>query len=136
MTTKERQLASVLSISFPTRALPDRLDETNECGRLLAQQKANIKGKAPGASLLGRIARPTNNSPSHPAAKTKPQSVRLSSGTDKVGRAKGKANGNGSRMEVDQEVKGGAKGKERPKVKTEAELNEEMRLWERERRFA
>jgi len=103
---------------------------------LLAQQKANLK-KAPGNQLLSRL----NPSPhSHPAAKTRPKQPRLSSGTDKVGRAKIMAGKDA--MEVDKvtkvvgtKVNEKEKEKEKGKPKTQAELDEEMRVWDRARRF-
>lgn len=78
------------------------------CGSLLAQQKANLNGGGrPGAALLSRIAKP-NAKPS-PAAK--------------VNRAK-------QAIAVER-----APAASKPKAKTQAELDEEMRLYTRQSRF-
>jgi len=82
---------------------------------------------------------------------SRPKQARLSSGTDKVGRAKGRPGVGRDAMDVDHNVVGGQKGgagagvgKEgaakqgRPGQavgKTQVELDEEMRVWERARRF-
>ncbi|WWD19755.1 hypothetical protein CI109_104219 [Kwoniella shandongensis] len=95
---------------------------------LLEKQKANLsKNGKSGAALLSRL----QGAPGTHAAKTKPKPKQLASGAAKVGRAK--ANTNKNAMEVDKPVQ--AK-KEKPKPKTQADLDEEMRAYERARRFA
>lgn len=110
----------------------------NACS-LLAQQKANLKLSAsqPGKSLLNRLNKPSN---AGKAASPNPNANNSrSKGTpvqDKVARAKAKANSS-NKMEVDEPSR---KSKERsvPKVapKTQADLDEEMRAYDRQRRFA
>jgi hypothetical protein len=97
--------------------------------RLIAQQKANMKlsQSQPGKALLGRMNRPTS-SPA-PLQKGKGKGTPSS---DKMARAKAQANSS-MKMEVDQPLK---KGKEKPVPKTQAQLDEEMRLYERGRKFA
>ncbi|WVW86302.1 hypothetical protein I302_108344 [Kwoniella bestiolae CBS 10118] len=99
---------------------------------LLEKQKANLaKSGASGSALLSRL----QGSPSgHASAKTKGKAAKLSTGNAKVGRAKVKAAGKDA-MDVDKPVNKAAK-KEKPKPKTQAELDEEMRAYERARRFA
>lgn len=90
-------------------------------GRLLAQQKANLKqSSASGKSLLNRLARPSK--PSTPPQKN-------IGGVDKVQRAKARAAS--SQMDVDRPI-----AKEKFRAKTQEELDEEMRAYERQRRFA
>jgi len=73
-----------------------------------------------------------------PPAQAKAKGARVaSSGTQKVNRAKTNANKNG--MDVDEPVNAPTRAKEvkeKPKAKTQAELDAEMLLWERQRRFA
>ncbi|OCF37998.1 hypothetical protein I317_03959 [Kwoniella heveanensis CBS 569] len=97
---------------------------------LLERQKANLakKGSA-GNALLSRL----QSSPAGHASKTKGKTQRLSTGTAKVGRAKANASKDG--MDIDKPVVSQPK-KEKPKQKTQAELDEEMRAYERARRFA
>ncbi|KAK8853324.1 hypothetical protein IAR55_004028 [Kwoniella newhampshirensis] len=95
---------------------------------LLEKQKANLsKSGRSGAALLSRL----QATPGAANAKTKPKPKRLSTGNAKIGRAK--VNTNKNAMDVDKPVQ--AK-KEKPKPKTQAELDEEMRAYERARRFA
>ena len=100
--------------------LSHRIDVDNS---LLAQQKANLKLSAsqPGKSLLNRLARP--NKPSTPLNKSV-------AGGDKVNRAKARAV-SGQKMDVDRPAP-----KEKFKAKTQEELDEEMRAYEMQRRFA
>jgi len=79
--------------------------------------------------LLGRMNRPTS-SPA-PLSKGKGKGTPSS---DKVARAKAQAN-NSTKMEVDQPMLA-KKGKDKPVQKTQAQLDEEMRLYERGRKFA
>ncbi|WVF72873.1 hypothetical protein IAT40_007691 [Kwoniella sp. CBS 6097] len=97
---------------------------------LLERQKANLakKGSA-GNALLSRL----QSSPAGHASKAKGKTQRLSTGTAKVGRAK--ANASKDAMDIDKPVVSQPK-KEKPKAKTQAELDEEMRAYERARRFA
>jgi hypothetical protein len=99
--------------------------------RLLAQQKANLKLSAsqPGKSLLNRLNKPANK-PASTGKGTPPNSKAKAPTSDKVARAKAKQNSS-NKMEVDQPVR-----KEKPAPKTQAELDEEMRAYERQRRFA
>ncbi|WVR07549.1 hypothetical protein IAU60_004591 [Kwoniella sp. DSM 27419] len=98
---------------------------------LLDKQKANLAKAGPGANLFSRIATPPH------AAKSKPKTPRLSSGTAKVGRAKAKAVGKNA-MDVDKPAAGKAPRQQQEKAqpKTQAQLDEEMRAYERARRFA
>ncbi|OCF61427.1 hypothetical protein L486_01075 [Kwoniella mangroviensis CBS 10435] len=100
---------------------------------LLEKQKANLaKSGASGAALLSRL----QGSPKgHASAKTKGKATKLSTGNAKVGRAKAKAAGKDA-MDVDKPVPVANAKKEKPKQKTQAELDEEMRAYERARRFA
>ncbi|KAK6909273.1 hypothetical protein I203_103290 [Kwoniella mangroviensis CBS 8507] len=100
---------------------------------LLEKQKANLaKSGASGAALLSRL----QGSPKgHASAKTKGKATKLSTGNAKVGRAKAKAAGKDA-MDVDKPVPVANAKKEKPKQKTRAELDEEMRAYERARRFA
>ncbi|WWD03790.1 hypothetical protein V865_001846 [Kwoniella europaea PYCC6329] len=100
---------------------------------LLEKQKANLaKSGASGAALLSRL----QGSPKgHASAKTKGKATKLSTGTAKVGRAKAKAAGKDA-MDVDKPVAVAKAKKEKPKPKSQAELDEEMRAYERARRFA
>ncbi|RXK40390.1 hypothetical protein M231_02373 [Tremella mesenterica] len=93
---------------------------------LIATQRANLRH--PGNTLLSRLDHPT------PYSKNK-KPVPIATATKaKVIRAKTVANG---KMDVDQPLKSAAPyGKERGRPKTQVELDEEMRLYERERRFA
>jgi hypothetical protein len=93
--------------------------------RLLAAQRAGQKH--PGASLLSRLAKPAK-----PSAVVK----RSVSGNDKIARAKKSMamDVNGSKGQGRQQVKD--KPKEAPKAKTVQELDEDMRAYERTRRFA
>ncbi|WWC72142.1 uncharacterized protein I206_106102 [Kwoniella pini CBS 10737] len=95
---------------------------------LLEKQKANLaKSGAAGSALLSRL----QGSPkSHVAPKSK---AKASTGNAKVGRAKAKVTKNA--MDVDKPLAAPLK-KEKPKPKTQAELDEEMRAYERARRFA
>jgi hypothetical protein len=108
----------------------------NEIDSLLAQQRANLKS-APGKALLSRL-NTSHSSPSHTtSAKAKIQTARVASGNgaDKVNRAK--ANVNKNAMEVDKPVtaNGQGQGQGKKKPKTQEELDEEMRVYERARRF-
>ncbi|WWC91845.1 uncharacterized protein L201_006792 [Kwoniella dendrophila CBS 6074] len=94
---------------------------------LLEKQKANLAKSGAGGALLSRLQGSPN---SHASAKTKGRVQKLSTGNAKVGRAKGKAGKDA--MDVDKAVA----TKPKPKVKTQAELDEEMRAYERARRFA
>ncbi|KAK4687803.1 hypothetical protein P7C73_g2310, partial [Tremellales sp. Uapishka_1] len=86
---------------------------------IMAAQKAH----GPGSSLLSRLAK------SSPQAKTKTKPKHKgSTGDDKVARAKKSSS---TAMEVDKKVV-----EPKKKVKTQAELDEEMRAYERARRFA
>jgi hypothetical protein len=100
--------------------------------RLIAQQKANMKlsVSSPGRALLGRLNKPSS-SPA-PAGGNKGKGKGTPS-SDKVGRAKAQANNN--TMDIDQPLPV-KKAKEKPVQKTQAELDEEMRVYERSRRFA
>lgn len=120
---------------------------------------AQRSAKAPGQSLLQRLAKPSR---ALPPSKTNPTSSTTNtstarkvskssaavrgpakadtSGTAKVGRAKEKAAKN-MKMDIDQDAGGGSghaqgkKGKEVKVQKTQQELDEEMRAYERARRF-
>lgn len=86
----------------------------------------------PGKALLSRLNKPTSS----PAHLNNSKSSGRSKGTptnDKVSRAKAQANNN--KMEVDQPLKKG-KEKEKPVIKSQADLDEEMRAYDRQRRFA
>lgn len=99
--------------------------------RLIAQQRANMKLSAsqPGKALLGRLNKPSSSPAPQGGNKGKGKGTPSS---DKVARAKAQANNN--KMDVDQplQVK---KGKEKPVQKTQAQLDEEMRVYERQRKF-
>ncbi|WVR00070.1 hypothetical protein IAU59_007212 [Kwoniella sp. CBS 9459] len=99
---------------------------------LLEKQRANLASKkgSAGNALLSRL----QSSPAGHAAKTKAKTQRLSTGTAKVGRAK--ANASKDAMDVDKPLVSQTAKKEKPKAKTQAELDEEMRAYERARRFA
>lgn len=121
---REKQAAWVLILVTMMR----RADQAS----LLAQQKANMKLSAsqPGKALLNRLNKPASTgkaTPPPPANKKKGTPA----GADKVSRAKAKANS--SRMEVDEPAR---KSKERSAPKTQAELDDEMAAYERQRRFA
>jgi hypothetical protein len=100
-----------------------RVHATRLIGSLLAKQKANLKASgSPGAGLLSRL----NKTKAKPKAST---------GKEKTARAK-----KSMAMDVDKPVKpkpaAKAAAKEKPKPKTQEELDEEMRAYERARRFA
>jgi len=88
--------------------------------------------------LLSRLAKQQRTTPAQ--AKAKIARTASTGGVQKVNRAKSNANKNG--MDLDEPAGGKAKAKdvkevkEKPKVKTQAELDAEMLLWERQRRFA
>jgi hypothetical protein len=84
---------------------------------LLAKQKANLKAAgSPGSGLLSRLNVP------------KTKAKRVSTGNDKTARAK-----KSMAMDVDKEK---PTKKEKLRPKTQEELDEEMRAYERARRFA
>lgn len=130
------------SRSLASRA--NRLRESSWCpcrrlltGSLLARQKANMS--KPGNQLLGRMAKPHTTSS---AAKGK---AGKAAAPQKVARAKQNANKNA--MDIDPPLAkaagGAANGKAptapaaaKPKAKTQEQLDEEMKAWERQRRFA
>jgi hypothetical protein len=89
---------------------------------LIAKQKANLKAASQGAALLARM-----KSDKKPGA-----AKRAVSGADKIARAKAKASGGG--MDVDKPIT--AKKPVKPAKKTQADLDNEMRLYDRQRRFA
>ena len=62
--------------------------------------------------------------------------MRLSSGSEKVGRAKVRAGKDGMEVDVDPNVRVRSSIKEKAEPKTQQQLDEEMRAWERTRRFA
>ena len=101
------------------------------------KQRANMKGKSPGDDLMARLNRP--KVPTTGAA-AKAKNARQVSGASKVGRAK--ANSAKDKMDVDEPLGGrGAAGAAAPAgsrsgKKTAAQLDEEMRLYDRGRRFA
>ncbi|WRT70101.1 uncharacterized protein IL334_007095 [Kwoniella shivajii] len=97
---------------------------------LIHKQKANLaKSGAPGAALLSRLqASPASRAPT---AKSKAKPQKLSTGNAKVGRAKSNVSKNS--MDVDKSPVNKAL---KPKAKTQADLDEEMRAYERARRFA
>jgi hypothetical protein len=100
---------------------------------LIAQQKANLKSSSSGKALLSRLAK--SNPSASSSTKTKAKTARVVIGADKVGRAKAK--GNKDAMDIDQDRTPGVgvqQGKK--KAKSQEELDEEMRLYERSRRFA
>lgn len=105
--------------------------------RLLAQQKANLKLSAsqPGKALLSRL---NKQAPGAPGGKSTPPNSKGKGApaAEKVSRAKAKSNSN--KMEVDEPftAKKGGGGRERSVPKTQAQLDDEMRQYERERRFA
>lgn len=93
-----------------------------------------MKGSSPGLALAGRL----SGSRVPTVASTKAKTARNVStgGSAKVGRAKERASKDA--MEVDQ-VAGGKKSKPangRPEKTTQEKLDEDMRNWERQRRFA
>ena len=101
--------------------------------RLLARQKANMKGKSPGMALAGRLSNP--KVPTMASNKAKNARHVSAGGSAKVGRAK--ANASKDAMDVDRPVTGKSKSaNEKPAKKTQEQLDEEMRTWDRQRRFA
>ncbi|WWC64734.1 uncharacterized protein I303_107345 [Kwoniella dejecticola CBS 10117] len=95
---------------------------------LLEKQKANLaRSGASGTALLTRL---QGGATSHASPKSK---AKAATGNAKVGRAKAKASK--SAMDIDKPASAPVK-KEKPKPKTQAELDEEMRAYERARRFA
>lgn len=95
----------------------------------------------PGNQLLNRMAKPHSTS-----ATAKAKGAKVVAQPAKVTRAKQNANKNNA-MDIDPPLaKPATNGKAggaaapvsagKPKVKTQAELDEEMKAWERQRRFA
>ncbi|WVQ84676.1 hypothetical protein IAT38_006831 [Cryptococcus sp. DSM 104549] len=118
-----------------------------EVGKLNSPKAKNISNKpSTAASLLSRMSNPTSAAASHSSAKTKAAKTkanqRLASatagGASKVGRAKAKAN---DAMDVDEDLPAQASGasgtgkKSKPVKKTQEDLDEELRLLERARKF-
>lgn len=122
--------------------------------RLLEKQRAAVsKGKKatsnPGDALLSRLAKGKAAPPAQAktgkagkaaavaqpkatAAATARKAAKKKGGADKVARAKQAA---GERMDVDGAAKPKSKP-EKPKPKTQADLDEEMKAYERQRKFA
>lgn len=81
---------------------------------------------------MNRLNKPTNK-PTSTGKATPPNSKQKGTPVaDKVARAKAKQNSS-NKMEVDEPAR---KSKEKSVPKTQAELDEEMRAYERQRRFA
>ena len=95
--------------------------------------------RTPSNDLFSRLAKQQRPSPAQTKAKL---NRTVSGGAQKINRAKTNANKNG--MDVDEPIGASAKPKakevkpvqEKPKAKTQADLDAEMLLWERQRRFA
>ena len=133
------------SRSLASRA--NRLRESSWCpcrrlltNSLLARQKANMS--KPGNQLLGRMAKPHATSS---AVKGKAGKAGKAAAPQKVARAKQNANKNS--MDIDPPLAKaaggagngkapGAQAAAKPKAKTQEQLDEEMKAWERQRRFA
>lgn len=108
--------------------------------RLLEKQRKALAKAHPGEALLSRLAKSPKSSPvakGKAAAAVKGKKAGAK-GADKVSRAK-KSNA----MDVDSGPKQKPKAKQepkpqqqKPKPKTQAELDEEMKAYERQRRFA
>ncbi|CAD6565498.1 MAG: hypothetical protein TREMPRED_001407 [Tremellales sp. Tagirdzhanova-0007] len=107
---------------------------------LLAAQKANLGKRAPGAALLARLALParslfkTRGMPSRLSSNSRPRQLRVASGNEKVGRAKARAEKDSMDVDVDL-VRVKSFFKEKAVPKTQKQLDEEMRVWDRTRRF-
>jgi hypothetical protein len=104
---------------------------------LVEKQRKAIAKANPGEALLSRLAKPAKGSPAaKKAAATVAGKKAGAKGADKVSRAK-KAAAKPQAMDVDKAPK--PKPKEAaPKAqpKTQADLDEEMKAYERQRRFA
>ncbi|GMK59276.1 hypothetical protein CspeluHIS016_0702910 [Cutaneotrichosporon spelunceum] len=128
----------------PGLKLLSRLGKTGRAGEkerqkmlLDKQRKAVAKGH-PGELLLSRLNKPAKGSPAAKNAAATMQSKKAGAkGADKLSRAKKVANKPGA-MDVDRAPKHKSKAKEAPKAKpkTQEDLDEEMKAYERQRRFA
>ncbi|KLT41520.1 hypothetical protein CC85DRAFT_120131 [Cutaneotrichosporon oleaginosum] len=102
--------------------------------QLLEKQRKAVAKSNPGEVLLLRLAKPAKGSPAAKKAAAHVQSKKAGAkGADKVSRAK-KAAAKPAAMDVDKAPK--PKPQEKPKPKTQTELDEEMKAYERQRRFA
>ncbi|ORY35787.1 hypothetical protein BCR39DRAFT_32784 [Naematelia encephala] len=131
--------------------LQPQVKDKQKQAALLAKQKANLKAKTPGAALLSRM---THSSPvtSKVTAKINASAKAPLNASNKLARAKAKANqgqgqGQGQGTQVVKPVipakptNGGAapaggKAKDKPRHKTQAELDDEIAAFQRSRRFA
>lgn len=121
-------LCSLKKPSTPGDALLSRLAKTK------ATQKASPTKTAGGGG--GRAKPPTPSAASKAKAKTKKTGAGRGAGAAKVARAKADA---GGKMDVDRPAVGNVKSQAQPQApaqpKTQAQLDEEMRAYERARRF-
>ncbi|ORX35370.1 hypothetical protein BD324DRAFT_652503 [Kockovaella imperatae] len=134
------QAATKGSDKPPGLSLLKRIGKPGEASQsaLLAKQRANLKNKSPGNALSSRISGPKVPT----LASTKAKNARTISGgggggATKVGRAKAAANKDA--MDVDKpasKAKAAVPKAPRPERVTQQKLDEEMRAWDRERRFA
>lgn len=113
---------------------PGKAGEKERQKLLLEKQRASLKTKNPGQALLSRLKIPKGSpaAKANAAKKIAAKGAAKGKGADKVARAKKGA----AKMEVDSKPAPAAKKEEKAKPKTQAQLDEEMRAYERARRFA
>ncbi|BEI81908.1 hypothetical protein CcaverHIS002_0210680 [Cutaneotrichosporon cavernicola] len=104
---------------------------------LLDKQRKAVARANPGEALLSRLAKPAKGSPAAKKTAATVQSKKAGAkGADKVSRAK-KAASKPAAMEVDKAPKPKAlEAVPKAKPKTQHDLDEEMKAYERQRRFA